>query len=78
MKRFDNITNNRVLREKTENLCRTRQSDLVESKIVDISPNVDIVDAESGKRSFDLEAMKKNLLSAEGSKFSKVKLGTSF
>ena len=35
-----------------------------------ISPNVGKLDAESGKRSVDLEAIKKNLLSAEGFKFS--------
>ena len=39
---------------------------------MNISPNVEKVDAESGKRSLDLEAIKMNLLSAEGSKFSKV------
>ena len=73
MKRFDYITNNRVLRKrKRKTYPKATQSDLVESKIVDISPNVEKVDAESGKRSFDLEAIKKNLLSAEGSKFSKV------
>ena len=73
MKRFGNITDNRVLREgKQRTYVKATQSDLVESKIVDISPNVEKVDAESGKRSFDLEAIKKNLLSAEGSKFSKV------
>ena len=73
MKRFDNITDNRVLRKrKQETYAEATQSVIVESKIVDISPNVEKVDAESGKRSFDLEAIKKNLLSAEGSKFSKV------
>ena len=73
MKRFGNITDNRVLRKRKQRTnAKTTQSDLVESKIVDISPNVEKVDAESGKRSFDLEAIKKNLLSAEGSKFSKV------
>ena len=73
MKRFDNITDNRVLRKrKQKTYAEATKSDLVESKIVDISPNVEKVDAESGKRSFDLEAIKKNLLSAEGSKFSKV------
>ena len=73
MKRFDNITDNRVLRKrKQKTYAEATQSVIVESKIVDISPNVEKVDAESGKRSFDLEAIKKNLLSAEGSKFSKV------
>ena len=54
MKRFDNITDNRVLRKrKQKTFAEATQSDLVESKIVDISPNVEKVDAESGKRSFD-------------------------
>ena len=35
-------------------------------------PNIGKVDAESGKRSVDLKVIKKPLLSAEGSKFSKV------
>ena len=39
---------------------------------MDISPDVEKVDAESGKRTLVLEAIKMNLLSAEGSKFSKV------
>ena len=73
MKRFNNITDNCVLRKrKQKTYAEATQSVIVESKIVDISPNVEKVDAESGKRSFDLEAIKKNLLSAEGSKFSKV------
>ena len=73
MKRFDNITDNRVLRKrKQKTYAEATKSDLVEIKIVDISSNVEKVDAEIGKRSFDLEAIKKNLLSAEGSKFSKV------
>ena len=68
MKRFDNITDNRVLRKrKQKTYAEATQSVIVESKIVDMSPNVEKVDAESGKRSFDLEAIKKNLLSAEGS-----------
>ena len=37
-----------------------------------ISPNVGKLDAESGKRSVDLAAIKKTLLSAEGPKLSKV------
>ena len=37
-----------------------------------ISPNVEKIDAESGKRSVDLEAIRKTLLSAKVSKFSKV------
>ena len=70
MKRFDNITDSRVLRKrKQKTYAEATKSDLVECKIVDISPNVEKVDAESGKRSFDLEAIKKNLLSAAGSKF---------
>ena len=65
MNRFDNITDNCVLRKrKGKTYAETRQSDLVESKVVDISPNTEKVGAESGMRSFDLEAMKKNLLSA--------------
>ena len=73
IKRFDSITDNRVLRKrKQKTFAKTTQSDLVESKIVDISPNVEKVDTESAKRSFELEAIKKKLLSAEGSKFSKV------
>ena len=73
MKRFNNITDNRVLRKRKEKTyAEATKSDLVESKIVDISPNVEKVDAESGKRSSDLEAIKKSLLSAEGSKFSEV------
>ena len=73
MKRFDNITDNRVLRKgKQRTYVKATQSDLVESKTVDISPNVEKVDAESGKRSFDLEAIRKSLLSAKGPKFSKV------
>ena len=39
---------------------------------MNLSPNVEKVDAKSGKRSFDLKAIQKNLLSAAGSKFSKV------
>ena len=39
---------------------------------MDISPNVEEFDAESGKRSFELEAIKKNLFSTEGSTFSRV------
>ena len=73
MKRFDKITDNRVLRgKKWKTYGEARQSDLVESKIVDISTKVENVDTESGKRSFDLEAIMKTLLSAKGSKFSKV------
>ena len=73
MKRFDNITDSRVLRKrKQKTYAEATKSDLVECKIVDISPNVEKVDAESGKRLFDLEAIKKNLFSAEVSKFSKV------
>ena len=48
------------------------QSDLLEGKIVGIPPNVGKIGAESGKRSVDLEAIKKTLLSGEVSKFSKV------
>ena len=41
MKRFDNITDNRVLRKrKQKTYAKATQSDLVESKIVDISPNL--------------------------------------
>ena len=66
MKRLDNIADNRILRKrKQKTYVEETQSDLVESKIVDISPNVGKVDAESGKRFFDLEAIKKT-------KFSKV------
>ena len=73
MKRFNNITDNCVLRKrKQKTYAEAIQSVIVESKIVNISPNVEKVDAESGKRSFDLDAIKKNFLSAEGSKFSKV------
>ena len=73
IKRLNNITDNRVLRKRRRKAyVEATQSDLVESKIVDISPNVGKVDAENGKRSFDLEAIKKTFLSAEGSKFSKV------
>ena len=49
-----------------------QRSQKFESKIVDITPSFEKFDAESGKKSFHLEAIKKNLLSAEGSKFSKV------
>ena len=55
-----------------ENLPEATRSDLVESKIVGILPNVGKVDEESAKRSVHLETIKKTLLSAEGSKFSKV------
>ena len=71
IKRFDNITDNRDLRKRKQKTGATK-SDVAESKIVDISPNVEKVDAESSKKSSDLEAIKKNLLNAEGSKFSMV------
>ena len=70
MKRLNNITDNCVLRKREQKThAEATQSDLVESKIVGISHNVGKVDAESGKRSIDLEAIKKTLLTAEGSKF---------
>ena len=73
MKRLNNITDNRVLKKrKRKTYAEARQSDLLEGNIVGISPNVGKVDAENGKISADLEAIKKTLLSAEASKFSKV------
>ena len=72
MKRLNNITDNRVLKKRKRKIyAEARQSDLLEGNIVGISPNVGKVDAENGKRSVDLEAIKKTLLSAEASKFSK-------
>ena len=66
MKRLNNIADNRVLRKrKRKTYAEETQSDLVESKIVDISPYFGKADAENGKRFFDLEAIKKT-------KFSKV------
>ena len=63
----------RVLRkQKRKTYAEATQSDLLEGKIVDISPDVGKVDAKIGKRSVDLEAIKKTLLSTEASKFSKV------
>ena len=51
MKRFDNITDNCVLRKrKQKTYAEAAKSDLVESKILDILPNVEKVDTESGKR----------------------------
>ena len=47
-------------------------SDPLEDKSVSVPPNVGKVDAKSGKRSVDLEAVKKTLSSAEFCKFSKV------
>ena len=73
MKRLNNITDNRVLRKrKRKTYAEAKQSDLLEGKSAVIPPNVGKVDAEKGKRSADLEAIKKTLLSAEVSKFSKV------
>ena len=73
MKRLNNITDNRVLRKrKRKTYAEATQSDLLEGKFVDILPNVGKVGAKSGKRSVDLEAIKKTLLSTEASKFSKV------
>ena len=73
MKRLNNITDNRVLRKrKRKTYAEATQSDLLDGKIVDISPNVGKVGAKSGKRSVDLEPIKKTLLSTEASKFSKV------
>ena len=73
MKKLNNITDNRVLRKrKRETYAEATQSDLLEGKKVGIRPNVGKVNAEGGKRSIDLEAIKKTLLSAEVSKFSKV------
>ena len=43
-----------------------------QNTIVGISPNVSKFDAESGKRSVDLDTIKKTLLSAEVSKLSEV------
>ena len=45
---------------------------MLEGKIVDILPKVGKVGTKSGKRSVDLERIKKTLLSTEASKFSKV------
>ena len=71
--RLSNITDNLVLRKwKRKTYAETTQSDLLEGKIVGISPNAGNVDAESGKRSVDLEAIKKTFFSVEVSKFSKV------
>ena len=73
MKRLNNIADNRVLRKrKRKTYTKATQSDLLKGKIVSISPNVGKVDAESGKRSVDLEGIEKTLLSVEVSKFSKV------
>ena len=73
MKTLNNITDNRVLwKRKRKSYAEATQSDLLEGKIVGMSPNIGKVDAESGKRSVDLEAIKKTLLNAEVSKFSKV------
>ena len=73
MKRLNNIADNRVLRKrKRKTYTKAAQSDLLKGKIVSISPNVGKVDAESGKRSVDLEGIEKTLLSVEVSKFSKV------
>ena len=73
MKRLNNITGNRVLRKrKRKTYAEEIQSDILEGKMVGISPKVGKVSAESGKRFVDLEAIKKTLLSAEVSKFSKV------
>ena len=73
MKRLNNITDNRVLRKrKRKTYGEATQSDLLEGKNVDIPPNVRKVHAESGKRSVDLEVIKRTLFSAEVSKFSKV------
>ena len=73
MKRLNNITDNRVLRKRKRKIyAEATQSDLLEGKFVDILPNVGKVGAKSGKRSVDLEAIKKTLLSTEASKFSKV------
>ena len=68
MKTLNNITDNRVLwKRKRKSYAEATQSDLLEGKIVGMSPNIGKV-----KRSVDLEAIKKTLLSAEVSKFSKV------
>ena len=73
MKRLNNITDNRVLRkQKRKTYAKATQSDLLKGKIVDISHNVGKVGAKSGKRSVDLEAIKKTLLSIEASKIFKV------
>ena len=73
MKRLNNITDNRVLRKRKRKIyAKGTLSDLLEGKIVSISPNVGKVDAESGKRSVDMEGINETLLSAKVSKFSKV------
>ena len=52
MNRLNNIKDNRVLRKrKRKTYAEATQSDLLEGKIVDISPNVGKVDVESGDRS---------------------------
>ena len=73
MKRLINITDNCVLRKrKRKTYAEATQSDLLQSKILGISLNVGKVDEENGGRSIDLEAIKKTLLSAKLSKFSRV------
>ena len=59
-------------KRKRKSYAEATQSDLLEGKIMGKSPNIRKVDAKSGKRSVDLEARKKTLLSAEVSKFSKI------
>ena len=67
----DDSRMNRVLRKrKRTTYAEASQSDLTEGKSVGIPPNVGNVDAESGNRSVDLEAIKMTLLNAEVSKFS--------
>ena len=58
--------------KKRKAYAEATQSDLLEGKSVGIPPNVGKVDAESGKRSVNSEAIKKTLLSVEVSRFSKV------
>ena len=73
MKRLNDITDNHVLRKRKRKIyAEATQSDLLEGKIADISPNVGKVGAKSGKKSVDLEAIKKTLLSTEASKYSEV------
>ena len=58
-------------KRKRKTYAEVTNSDLREDKSVALPLNVGIVDAESGKRSLDLEAIKKALLSAEHSSFLK-------
>ena len=58
MKGLNNITDNHALRKpKRKTYAEATRSDVLEGKSLGIPPNVGKVDAESGKRSVDLETI---------------------